>query len=109
MAISNCIGSIDGKQVLIQAPLNTRNQYYNYKETLTLFCSPVWMLATSLCFLILGRKAIIATVVSFRNSVTGQTIECNKINISNSAALLSTKTIMPFVFVGDEAFPLRTI
>ncbi|GIY00188.1 DDE Tnp4 domain-containing protein [Caerostris extrusa] len=43
----------------------------------------------------------------FRHSVISQAIEFNQLNIPNSAALPSTKTVMPFVFIGDEAFPLK--
>ncbi|GIY34103.1 DDE Tnp4 domain-containing protein [Caerostris extrusa] len=42
-------------------------------------------------------------------SSIGQVIEYNKISIPSGAALPSTKKVMPFVFVGDEAFPLKKL
>ncbi|GIY10266.1 nuclease harbi1-like protein [Caerostris darwini] len=87
----NCIGAIDGKHVLIQAPPNTGSRYHNYKRGFSIIL---------LAFVDADYKFV-------RHSVIGQAIECNQLNIPNSAALPSTKTVMPFVFVGDEAFPLK--
>ncbi|GIY13493.1 nuclease harbi1-like protein [Caerostris darwini] len=41
------------------------------------------------------------------DSIISQAIEYKKINIPNGAALPSTKKVMSFIFVGDEAFALK--
>ena len=42
------------------------------------------------------------------NSAFGQAIESESFAIPPPRALPGTSTVVPFVFVGDEAFPLRT-
>ncbi|GIY62087.1 hypothetical protein CDAR_179441 [Caerostris darwini] len=58
------------------------------------------MLITNLYNLTLGRNAIIITVVSLDSPI-------DQAKIASEAALASTKKVMPFVFVGDEASPLK--
>jgi hypothetical protein len=41
------------------------------------------------------------------NSVLGQALESNTLCLPPPSALPGVATIAPFVFVGDEAFPLR--
>ena len=44
----------------------------------------------------------------FSNLSVGQAIESESLAIPPPRALPGTSTVVPFVFVGDEAFPLRT-
>ena len=43
----------------------------------------------------------------FSNSAFGQAIESESLVIPPPRALAGTSTMVPFMFVGDEAFPLR--
>ncbi|GIX77626.1 DDE Tnp4 domain-containing protein [Caerostris darwini] len=103
----NCKGSIDGKYVLIQAPPNTGSQYHNYKGGFSIILLACVDADYKFMLVDIGSEGYNNDGGVFRHSVIGQAIKCNKINVPNSAALPSTKTVMPFVFVGDEAFPLK--
>ncbi|GIY40109.1 protein ALP1-like [Caerostris darwini] len=103
----NCIGAIDGKHVLIQAPPNTGSQYHNYKGGFSIILLASVDADYKFVLVDIGSEGHNSDGGVFRHSVISQAIECNQLNIPNSAALPSTKTVMPFVFVGDEAFPLK--
>ncbi|KAL4104375.1 hypothetical protein QTP88_019676 [Uroleucon formosanum] len=77
----NCIGALDGKHVVIEAPPNSGSLYFNYKKTF------------SIVLLALGKNSD-GGILS--NSYLGKALEKNKLNIPNEQYLPR-----------DESFPLK--
>lgn len=102
----NCIGAIDGKHVNIRAPWNSGSLYYNYKK----FFSTVLLAVADAKY-----KFIIVDIGAYgRNhdsgilssSKFGQLLQNNMISIPPNKNLPGMTNTVPYVFVGDEAFPL---
>lgn len=103
----NCIGALDGKHVTIQAPANSGSQFFNYKK----------MFSIVLLALVDAHYRFIAVDIGgygknsdgglFANSKLGKALEKNKLNVPTDNALPNTQNVMPYVIVGDEAFPLK--
>ncbi|GIY13056.1 DDE Tnp4 domain-containing protein [Caerostris extrusa] len=89
------------------APPNTGRQYHNYKGGFSIILLASVDADYKFVLVDIGSEGHNSDGGVFRHSVISQAIECNQMNIPNSAALTSTKTVIPFVFVGDEAFPLK--
>ncbi|XP_045077608.1 protein ALP1-like [Coregonus clupeaformis] len=100
----NCLGSIDGKHVVIQAPPCSGSQFYNYKGTYSVVLLAV--VDAIYCFRVVyvGANSKGSDGGTHRDSPFGQALQDGTLHHS-----LGLKTWDPFphVFVGDEAFPLR--
>ncbi|GIX97171.1 DDE Tnp4 domain-containing protein [Caerostris darwini] len=94
---------------LFKAPPNTGSQYHHYKGGFSIILLACVDADYKFVLVDIGWEGHNSDGGVFIHSVIGQAIECNKINIPNSAALPSTKTVVPFVFVVTRHFPSRTI
>jgi len=104
----NCIGAVDEKHVNIEAPANIDSVYFNCK-----IASSVILLA-----LVDGNYNFIMIDVGsfggssdsgiFSHSALGKRMANGSLNIQPDSRLTGTNIEMPFVVVGDEAFPLKT-
>ncbi|CAM4571747.1 unnamed protein product [Leuciscus chuanchicus] len=105
----NCLGSIDGKHVVIQAPNNSGSLFYNYKGTFSIV-----LLAdvdARYCFRIIdvgsyGKSSDGGTLANcpFGNGLRSGTLGLLEDTLLPGAEHLGPQ---PHVFVADEAFPLR--
>lgn len=105
----NCLGSIDGKHVVIQAPNNSGSLFYNYKGTFSLVLLAI--VDAKYCFRVVdvgayGRTSDGGTLA---NSTFGQALRDGTLSIPEDTLLPGAAYLgpQPHVFVGDEAFPLR--
>ncbi len=105
----NCLGSIDGKRVVIQAPKNSGSLLYNYKGTFSIVLLAV--VDAKYCFQVVdvgdfGRTSDGGTPA---NSTFGQALTDGTLSIPGHAMFPGAQNLgpQPHVFVGDEAFTLH--
>lgn len=104
----NCIGALDGKNVVIQAPPNNGSMFFNYKKT---FSVVLLALVDAHCnFIEVDVGAYVKSSAGgvFSKSSLGKSLEEGRLNIPASCTLPNTNVEIPYVIVGDKAFPLKT-
>ncbi|KAJ4940321.1 hypothetical protein JOQ06_026629 [Pogonophryne albipinna] len=86
----NCVGAIDGKHVVIQAPANSGSLYFNYK------------------IVDVGGFGRSSDSGSLRNSAFGESLRDGSLQLPPDTVIPGAERLglLPHVFVGDEAFPL---
>ena len=102
------MAALDGKHVVLQAPANTRSEYYNYKHTF----STVLLAAVDgdyrFVYVSVGSAGRESDGGVFRRSDLAAAIRDDSLQLPPPKALPGTDTILPHVIVADEAFPLTT-
>lgn len=104
----NCVGALDGKHVNIQAPPNSGSLYFNYKKTFSVVLMALVDAKYNFIAVDVGAYGKSSDGGIFTHSNLGKAIEQDKLRIPRSVKLPSTSIEVPYVIVGDEAFPLKT-
>lgn len=105
----HCVGAIDGKHVVIKCPAETGSLHFNYKGTFS----------TVLMALVGANYKFIAIDVGsygrnsdggiFANCNLGRALSKNTLHLPHDEVLPMVESLgpIPYVMVGDEAFPLQ--
>ena len=105
----NCIGAIDGKHVLIQAPPNSGSMYFNYKHTFSVVLMA--LVDYMYCFTVIdvGAYGSCSDGGIFARTDLGKSLERNSLELPPDKCLPGAHDIgeLPHVIVGDEAFPMK--
>ncbi|XP_041364429.1 protein ALP1-like [Gigantopelta aegis] len=105
-----CIGAIDGKHVLIEAPANTGSQYCNYKHTFSVVLLALIDAHYSFIYIDIGAYGkqsdggIYSASTLERALSPPNSLQLPKDDVINGDEELGP---MPYVVVADEAFPLQ--
>ncbi|XP_034077588.1 protein ANTAGONIST OF LIKE HETEROCHROMATIN PROTEIN 1-like [Gymnodraco acuticeps] len=104
----NCVGAIDGKHVVIQAPANSGSLYFNYKSSPSLVLLAVVDAEYLFRVVDVGGFGRSSDGGSLRNSAFGESLRDGSLQLPPDTVIPGAERLglLPHVFVGDEAFPL---
>ena len=104
----HCIGAIDGKHIVIQAPSLSGSYHYNYKGTYSVVLLAICDAHYRFTIVDVGDAGRQNDSGVLYNSTFEQALESGTLCLPSTSDLPGTTIRAPFVFVGDAAFPLRT-
>lgn len=104
----NCLGSIDGKHIRVKCPAKSGSMFYNYKIFFSIVLMAVVDANYRFLMIDVGAYGKDSDAGVFSNSPIYQNIENGTLLLPKDQQLPNSEQIVPFVFIGDEAFPLRT-
>lgn len=103
----NCLGSVDGKHILITKPNNSGSYYYNYKGTFSIVLMAIVNAKYQFIMIDVGANGRVSDGGVMKNTVFWTKLSENQLNIPNPRKLPGTEKQYPYVFIGDEAFQLH--
>lgn len=103
----NCIGAIDGKHVMMRCPPNSGSKYYSYKGYFSMVLLTVVDADYRFTLLDIGSYSSNSDGGIFANSALGIEYMDHRLGVPSGQSLpgLEHKGPMPFVMIGDAAFP----
>ncbi|XP_026827841.1 protein ALP1-like [Ooceraea biroi] len=104
---THCIGTIDGKHIVIQCPVNAGSTYYNYKHSHSIVLMAVCDANYLFTFVDVGAYGRRSDGGIFKECQFGKKFEQKKMNAPNAEVISENGPILPYCLVGDEAFPLK--
>ena len=103
------LGAIDGKHIVMQAPINAGSCFFNYKGTHSIVLLAMCDAHYRFILLDVGDCGRHSDGGVLSNSTFGQALDSGKLSIPTGRPLPgTTQPTLPYVIVGDEAFPLKT-
>ena len=104
----NCVGAIDGKHVVIQAPKNAGSSFFNYKCTHSVVLLAVCDAHYRFVMVDVGGAGWQSGGGVLSNSLFGREFENGSLSLPDNRSLPGLPcSSLPYVFLGDEAFPLK--
>lgn len=107
----NCLGCIDGKHVMIQAPNNSGSLYYNYKKYFSIVLLAVCDAQYRFLLVDIGRSGRNSDSGIYGSSQLGLSIEDNLLSYPDGRYPIpgyDQSVKFPYVFLADEGFAMKT-
>ena len=104
---NHCVGAIDGKHIVMQVPSRAGSSFFNYKKTHSIVLMAVCDANYKFTMVDIGDSGRNSDGGIFSSCNLGIAIMENRLNLPNSEQIWGSEFSFPYVFVGDEAFPLR--
>lgn len=102
----NLVGAIDGKHVIIQAPPNSGSNYFCYKKTFSVVLLALVDANYRFISVDIGAYGKNFDGGIFASSALGKAMKKNELHLPPDRQLPGSQEILPYVLIGDEAFPL---
>lgn len=103
------MGAIDGKHIIIQAPPLSGSQFFNYKKTFSIVLLALVGADYRFRFIQVGDFGRTSDGGVYARSDLGRGMETSTLHVLPSTSLPGAAHLgdVPFVMVGDAAFPLK--
>lgn len=102
----NCIGAVDGKHVRIKCPKNTGSMFFNYKQYFSVVLQGVADANYRFISIDVGGYGKQSDGGTFQASRLKELIQNRSLEIPKPDYLPGSNVKAPYVFLGDEAYPL---
>ena len=103
----HCVGAIDGKHVVMQAPGRSGSTFYNYKGTHSLVLLAVCDAHYCFTLIDIGDAGRHSDGGVLNNSAFGQAMKAGELSLPGAELLSGITSPIPYYFVGDAAFSLK--
>ena len=105
----NCIGSLDGKHIMMKCPPNSHSLYYNYKGFFSIVLMALVDADYHFIYIDVGNYGSNGDSGIFKNSSLGEAFTGQLLDIPGPKRLPGYPKggALPHCIVADEAFPLR--
>lgn len=106
----HCLGALDGKHVVIQAPANSGSLYFNYKHSFSVTLLALVDADYKFIYVDIGAYGRQSDGGIFSASSLGKALSSpNSLKIPNDDVIHGSEDLgaLPYVIVADEAFPLQ--
>lgn len=103
-----CLGALDGKHIVIQAPNNSGSTYYNYKGTHSIILMATVDANYKFTYIDVGCNSRASDGGVFENSSLKQGLEENTVRLPPPEPLPGREIPVPYVFVADDVFAMRS-
>lgn len=102
----NCLGAIDGKHIRVICPYHSGSMFYNYKQFFSIVLQALVDANYKFINIDVGGYGKQSDGGTFRSSTLFLYLTDGRLNIPHDTALPNSEITVPYVFIGDEAYPL---
>lgn len=103
----HCLGAIDGKHIDITPPANSGSYYFNYKGKHSLVLMAIVDANYQFLLCDFGTNGRISDGGVLQNTEFYEKLQNNDLKIPLAESVGNISRSLPYVFVADDAFPLR--
>jgi hypothetical protein len=103
----NCLGSLDGKHVIIRRPVCSGSTFFNYKHSFSIILLALVDAHYRFLFINVGAQGRCADAGVFKDCELNKALLDNTVHVPDACNLPGTDQVFPYVVVADDAFPLR--
>lgn len=104
----NCVAAIDGKHITIQAPAGSGSLFFNYKKTFSIVLLALVDADYRFIAVDVGGYGKNSDGGIFSDSNIGKKLKNGTFGMPKDRPVIENGKALPYVIVGDEAFPCKT-
>jgi hypothetical protein len=103
----NCLGAMDCKHITMRCPVGSGSKFYNYKGFFSIVLMAVVDADYTFIYVDVGFNGRVSDGGIFARSSLREHLEKSELSVPSPKPLPDRQNAVPYVIVGDEAFPLK--
>ncbi len=103
----HCVGAVDGKHIAIGPPKDSGSCYFNYKGSHSIVLMAVVNANYEFMYVDVGTNGRVSDGGAWANSSLCARLQEGTLGLPTDEQLPDSHRTLPYVFVGDDAFPLK--